>query len=258
MRLPVFSTAQTTSLSHPLTCTEILARSSLLIPSSGLYLSSSTWILRSWTPPTLSEPHQQKTNSPNRRYFPSLQYLRVSFKQLAHDETDGVTFMAPGTHMGHRVERELHHRLFPKIDALVDRVAPLETEVMVSCRSWGWYKHVDLYLLERQGLEVTKPQTSGNQGIKCWREHPSRLPQWQQEEELVQQASHLPFTPRIIRSRLKPPVGSLRKGYWIHIPWYKIQSPGLIEHNYLERLDGRRRNLYSADISNLAIQNTAS
>jgi hypothetical protein len=98
-------------------------------------------------------------------------------------------------------ERRLSRGLPPRMDRVVQIMAPATTEVFVSHDDWDWYKNLDTHLIRRQGLEVTKPQLCHEfQGLKCWRQIPLKSSMSDAKEQPDGEASQP--TPR---------------GYWFHV-----------------------------------------
>ncbi|CAG9936313.1 unnamed protein product [Clonostachys rosea f. rosea IK726] len=142
-----------------------------------------------------SKSHKRQTEP----LFPSLQVLRITFASLTWGELDAATGLNWPYRSKDTLASRLETRLFPDIDALLDRIVPPSTDVTISCPKWIWYEVTDLALVEKQGKEATRPQRADIEGLKCWRKTPSTATGG---DKGLEEASGSPF----------------RAGFWIHIP----------------------------------------
>ncbi|KAK7217724.1 hypothetical protein V2G26_005727 [Clonostachys chloroleuca] len=142
-----------------------------------------------------SKSHKRQTEP----LFPSLQVLRITFASLTWGELDAATGLNWPYSSKDTLASRLQTRLFPDIDALLDRIVPPSTDVTISCPKWIWYEVTDLALVEKQGKEATRPQRADIEGLKCWRETPSAATSG---DKGLEEASGSTF----------------RAGFWVHIP----------------------------------------
>lgn len=68
----------------------------------------------------------------------------------------------------------LKRGLYARVEELLGKVAPPNTEVTLTLSDWQLYERVDMDLVARQGKRATKLQRSEYGGLKCWREPPPR------------------------------------------------------------------------------------
>ncbi|KAH6889136.1 hypothetical protein B0T10DRAFT_47503 [Thelonectria olida] len=137
------------------------------------------------------DPPNSTSQSISTPIFPSLIYLRISFKRLVYGAVDESTGLSWPYDSKALLAEKLHNHTLPMIDRLLERIVPPTTDVTVSCSKWDWYEAIDMRLIEEQGVEKTRPQRADIEGLKCWREVPRK----------EDQESDNP-----------------RRGYWIHMP----------------------------------------
>jgi hypothetical protein len=131
--------------------------------------------------------------------FPSLVYLRISLKRLVYGTVDEATGLVWPYDSKALLAEKLHNHTLPTIDRLLERIVPPTTEVTLSCSKWDWYDVIDMRLIEEQGVEKTKPQRADLEGLRCWREVPTK--EGDRDIKAADQESEIP-----------------RRGYWIHVP----------------------------------------
>jgi hypothetical protein len=124
--------------------------------------------------------------------FPSLRYLRISFKRLTYGEIDNALGIVWPYKSKEILSHRLHDHFLPELDRLLERIVLPSTDVTVTCSKWDWYVAIDLFLMKKQGKEGTKLQRADIEGLKCWRSTPRR----------IEDASG---------------VEGRRKGFWIHM-----------------------------------------
>ena len=116
--------------------------------------------------------------TPRRRHkyeppiFPSLRHLRVALDPFARSEK---TLMEQGLPKPlHREDgltsKRLHDTFYPRVEELLDRLAPATTEITFTVSDWELYERIDVDLVERQGEEETRLRRSELGGLKCWKE----------------------------------------------------------------------------------------
>lgn len=157
--------------------------------------------------------------------FPSLQYLRISFihtpwSQAVHvDDVNHALGLPFNERDRSKTAIQLHEYTLPAVDKLMDRIAPAEAEVTLSCPSWEWYHNIDLKLVEIQGLEQTRLCRSEMEGLKCWRIVPRG-----DGDNKTAAATESNVTPANLEEGSARP--KLREGYWVHIPVYEVSLVG--------------------------------
>ncbi|TWU76000.1 hypothetical protein ED733_007080 [Metarhizium rileyi] len=159
-----------------------------------------------------SRPKDLKCQQP---VFPHLVYLRISFARMVIHEVDPVTNIVWPYDNKRLLSERLHTSFLPQIDDLIDRIAPLTTEVTISCAKWDWYDLIDLALLESQGKKATRMQRADIEGLRCWRMIPIRRSISSEDSE----------------PGLSSALG--REGYWIHIPIGDMVTTGN-ERNFMD------------------------
>lgn len=160
--------------------------------------------------------------------FPALQYLRISFihapwsQAVDVDDVNHALGLPFNERDRSKTATQLHEYTLPAVDVLMDRIAPAEAEVTVSCPSWEWYRNIDLKLVEIQGLKETRLCRSEMEGLKCWRIVP-------REDKATPAATETSITPADLEEGSARP--KLREGYWVHIPVYEVSLVGERKHS---------------------------
>ncbi|KAI5457176.1 hypothetical protein BGZ63DRAFT_84652 [Mariannaea sp. PMI_226] len=145
--------------------------------------------------------------------FPSLVFLRISFKRLVYGDVDEATGLVwPYENKSLLRDKLLNHTL-PMIDRLLQKLVPPTTEVTVSCSKWDWYEAIDLKLVEQQGIEKTRPQRADIEGLRCWRETPTCENGGSKMDEEKDQE--------------KP-----RRGFWIHMPIEDVHLDSGVDYDW--------------------------
>ncbi|KAH6989380.1 hypothetical protein BKA56DRAFT_253716 [Ilyonectria sp. MPI-CAGE-AT-0026] len=162
--------------------------------------------------------------------FPALVYLRITFKRLVYGDMDEATGLIWPYERKTVLAEKIHNHLLPTIDRLLDRIVPPTTEVTISCSKWDWYEAIDLKLIEKQGIEKTKPGRADIEGLRCWREIPRK--------SLDRDATEATPTTSEEAQGGESAAKSLREGYWIHMP---IEDVHLDQGKY----DWHRHELYN-------------
>ncbi|CAG9987997.1 unnamed protein product [Clonostachys byssicola] len=154
--------------------------------------------------------------------FPSLRHLRIGFKPLLWSDKAFGGRIGWGATDDERKEAEerIHDYFLPRLDQLLERIAPPAAEVVVSWDSWLWYSRTDLKLLEVQGREKTQMHQPEIGGLACWR--------------VIPMLSGTKSTP----AEESVPGRSKRNGYWIHV------ADAQLSNRYHNFKDWHRHELY--------------
>ncbi|CAH0048171.1 unnamed protein product [Clonostachys solani] len=107
--------------------------------------------------------------------FPSMIRLHISFRggnDIQRDEALGVDWRYRNKE---QLSQALNNKVFPTVDSLVQRLVPSTSDVTFQCPNWTWYKLMDSFLVENQGLKATKLQRGDLGGLKCWRQTTAEL-----------------------------------------------------------------------------------
>lgn len=163
-------------------------------------------------------PGSDQTREYQRPLFPDLKHLRISFSRMypPAPRLDYATGLQTSEDSYYEYAEKLTGYTLPAVDQLLDRIAPLDAEVTFSCRNWGWYIAIETTLIETQGRETTRVQTSELAGFKCWRPTPKTATAAIKEgagktEDHDVEKGQVTERPR-------------RDGFWIHVPSTEVRN----------------------------------
>jgi hypothetical protein len=150
--------------------------------------------------------------------FPDLKHLRISFSRMypPAPRLDYATGLETSEDSYYEYAEKLTEYTLPAVDQLLDRIAPLDAEVTFSCRNWRWYIAIETTLIETQGREVTRVQTSELGGFKCWRPTPKIAAAAVEKADGTTEDNDVEKGQVTERPR--------RDGFWVHVPSTEVRN----------------------------------